>query len=191
MKLPRILPFAKQLLQSVIEKGDIVIDATIGNGHDTVFLAELVGEKGHVFGFDIQEDALTKTTERLMKAELSQRVTLHHLGHQHVRSTIPVNLHGSISGAIFNLGYLPGGDMSIVTIPDTTISAIEQLMEIIKPEGIIVIVIYHGHQEGQIERDKLMKYVQEINPSVAHVLHYQFINKLNNPPYIIAIEKCK
>lgn len=191
MKLIRILPFAKQLIQSAVEKGDTVIDATIGNGHDTVFLAELVGEKGHVFGFDIQEDAINKTAERLMKAELKERVTLHQLGHQHLRSTIPDNLHGSISGAIFNLGYLPGGDTTIVTIPDTTISAIEQLLEIIKPEGIIVIVIYHGHKEGQVERDNLMKFVQAINPSIAHVLHYQFINKFNNPPYIIAIEKCK
>jgi 16S rRNA C1402 N4-methylase RsmH len=190
MKLQRILPFAKQLLQTVVQRGDTVVDATIGNGHDTVFLAKLVGNEGHVFGFDIQEEAVLNTTERLKSEQLEKCVTLVHQGHQHIKSTVPVERHGSISGAIFNLGYLPGGDKTIVTLPTTTISAIEQLLEIMKPEGIIVIVIYHGHEEGQVERDELMDYVKKIDPSVAHVLQYQFINKQNNPPYIVAIEKC-
>jgi 16S rRNA C1402 N4-methylase RsmH len=190
MKLQRILPFSKQLLQTVVQEGDTVIDATIGNGHDTVFLAKLVGEKGHVFGFDIQEEAIINTSDRLKTSQLDERVTIVQQGHQYIKSTVPVQLHGTISGAIFNLGYLPGGDKTIVTVPDTTISAIDQLLEIMKPEGIIVIVIYHGHDEGQVERDELMNYVKMIDPSVAHVLQYQFINKQNNPPYIVAIEKC-
>ncbi|MGM0874993.1 MAG: class I SAM-dependent methyltransferase [Bacillota bacterium] len=190
MKLQRILPFAKQLIQTVVQEGDIAVDATIGNGHDTVFLAKLVGEKGHVYGFDIQEDAIINTTERLLSEQLEERVTIVHQGHQYIQSTVPVELHGTISGAIFNLGYLPGGDQTIVTEPDTTISSIEQLLDIMKPEGIIVIVIYHGHEEGQVERDQLMNYVKTIDPRVAHILQYQFINKQNNPPYIVAIEKC-
>jgi 16S rRNA C1402 N4-methylase RsmH len=190
MKLQRILPFAKQLLQTVVQRGDTVVDATIGNGHDTVFLAKLVGDEGHVFGFDIQEEAVLNTTARLKSEQLRKCVTIVQKGHQHIKSTVPVERHGSISGAIFNLGYLPGGDKTIVTLPTTTISAIEQLLEIMKSEGIIVIVIYHGHEEGQVERDELMNYVKTIDPGVAHVLQYQFINKQNNPPYIVAIEKC-
>lgn len=187
MKLQRILPFAKQLLQTVVKKGDTVVDATIGNGHDTVFLAKLVGNEGHVYGFDIQEKAVLNTIERLKTEHLEKRVTIVQQGHQHIKSTVPAHLHGTISGAIFNLGYLPGGDKEIVTVPDTTISAIEQLLEIIKLEGIIVIVIYHGHEEGQVERVELMKYVKTIDPGIAHVLQYQFINKLNNPPYLSLI----
>jgi 16S rRNA C1402 N4-methylase RsmH len=190
MKLQRILPFAKQLLQVAVQEGDIVVDATIGNGHDTVFLAKLVGAKGHVFGFDIQEEAVKNTTIRLHSEQVEKHVTIHQKGHQHIKATIPTHLHGTVSGAIFNLGYLPGGDQTIVTIPETTISAIEQLLEIMKPEGIIVIVIYHGHQEGQVERDNLMDFVKTLDPRIAHVLHYQFLNKQNNPPFIVAIEKC-
>jgi 16S rRNA C1402 N4-methylase RsmH len=190
MKLQRILPFAKQLLQTVIQEGDLVVDATIGNGHDTVFLAKLVGSNGHVFGFDIQEDAVINTIERLKTENLEERASIVRKGHQHIKTTIPAELHGTISGAIFNLGYLPGGDQSIVTVPDTTISAIEQLLDIMKPEGTIVIVIYHGHEEGQVERDELMNFVKKIDPRLAHVLEYKFINKQNNPPYIVAIEKC-
>ncbi|KKI88850.1 rRNA methyltransferase [Bacillus sp. SA1-12] len=190
MKLQRILPFAKQLLQNVAGQGDIVIDATIGNGHDTVFLAMLVGENGHVYGFDIQAEAINNTTDRLKAVQLDKHVTLFQHGHEYIKAIIPTELHGKISGAIFNLGYLPGGDQSIVTVPETTISAIDQLLDMLKPEGMIVIVIYHGHEEGKVERDALMDYVKTINPADAHVLQYQFINKQNNPPYIIAIEKC-
>ena len=75
-------------------------------------------------------------------------MTLFQHGHENIKECIPANFHGKVTGAIFNLGYLPGGDKSIVTKPSTTISAIEQLLEIMAPEGIIVFVIYHGHPEG-------------------------------------------
>ncbi|MGQ4668868.1 class I SAM-dependent methyltransferase [Metabacillus halosaccharovorans] len=190
MKLQRILPFAKQLLEKAVSKGDIVVDATIGNGHDTVFLAKLVGETGKVYGLDIQEQAILNTRERLMTENLMEQVALVQQGHQHINSVISDEHKGTISAAMFNLGYLPGGDHTIVTVPDTTISAIQQLLSLLKPEGIIVIVIYHGHEEGQIERDALMTFVKTIDPRDAHVLQYQFINKNNHPPYIVAIEKC-
>ncbi|WP_456277926.1 class I SAM-dependent methyltransferase [Bacillus sp. AK128] len=186
MKLERILPFARTLLTKVIEPGDLAIDATVGNGHDTVFLAELVGEVGHVYGFDIQSEAISQTQARLQKHSLQNRVTLFRQGHEHISKLIPAN---PVSGAIFNLGYLPGGDKEIVTTPNTTISAIEQILTLLKPEGIIVLVIYHGHPEGQTERDQLLEYVSNIDQMKAHVLQYQFLNQQNHPPFIIAIEK--
>jgi 16S rRNA C1402 N4-methylase RsmH len=189
MKLERILPFAKKLLGQTVKNGDIVVDATVGNGHDTLFLAELVGENGKVFGFDVQEDAIVATGERLNQHSLSGRVTLFHEGHENLLGKIPSIHHGNVTGAIFNLGYLPGSDKTIVTRPETTISAIEQLLEIMSPEGIIIIVIYHGHDEGTIERDILLDYCQQIDQKAAHVLQYQFINQKNNPPFIVAIEK--
>ncbi|MCA1032456.1 methyltransferase domain-containing protein [Bacillus timonensis] len=189
MKLERILPFARSLLQTAIKEGDIVVDATMGNGHDTLFLAKLVGETGKVFSFDIQDDALTNTTLRLEENQLSKRVYLHLKSHSELENTIPKQLHGSITGAIFNLGYLPGGKKEIVTKPDSTIAAIEQLLNVLSPEGIIVLVIYHGHEEGAFERDELLKYVSTIDQQRAHVLQYRFINQVNNPPFIIAIEK--
>ncbi|MBY0097181.1 tRNA (mnm(5)s(2)U34)-methyltransferase [Mesobacillus maritimus] len=189
MKLERILPFARLLLEKAITPGDIAIDATIGNGHDTVFLAELVGTNGKVFGFDIQKQALESCREKLKARNIQDRVSLFHKGHQHVADCIPENLHGKVTGAVFNLGYLPGGDKSVVTTPETTISAVKQIFQLLSPEGIIVIVIYHGHPEGQIERDHLMEYVKTLDQKDAHVLNYQFLNQQNNPPFIIAIEK--
>lgn len=189
MKLTRVLPFAKQLMKTAAANGDIVIDATVGNGHDTVFLAELVGENGHVFGYDIQEEAIKNTESLLKDHNLHDRVTLFHHSHSDIQETIPIEHHGIISGAMFNLGYLPGGKKDIVTKPTSTIQAIVQLLKVLKKEGIIVLVIYHGHDEGKEERDAVLQFVQRLDQKEAHVLEYRFLNQQNNPPFIIAIEK--
>ncbi|WP_428911268.1 class I SAM-dependent methyltransferase [Niallia sp. Krafla_26] len=189
MKVMQILPFARNLLERTCSNGDIVVDGTLGNGHDTEFLAHLVGPTGQVFGFDIQEQAILNTRKRLEDLHLNQQVTLFHHGHEKIKESIPSDLHGKIKGAIFNLGYLPGGDKSIVTKPETTIAAIRQLLELMAIEGIIVLVIYHGHQEGAVERDAIIEFTQSIDQQKAHVIQYGFINQNNHPPFIIAIEK--
>lgn len=189
MKLERILPFARSLLSLAVEEGDITVDATMGNGHDTTFLANLVGNTGQVYAFDIQEQAISSTKEKLKKEQLIKQVTLCHTSHENISNIIPQELHGKVTGAIFNLGYLPGGDKNIVTLPDSTIEAIRQLLSIMKVEGIIVLVIYHGHKEGKLEKDKVLSFIEEIPQEEAHVLHYGFINQKNDPPFIIAIEK--
>ncbi|OZI11155.1 rRNA methyltransferase [Bacillaceae bacterium SAS-127] len=189
MNLDGILPFARKLLEETVTDGSIAIDATLGNGNDTLFLAKLVGDNGHVFGFDVQELALTNTKARLEEHQLSNRATLFSCGHEHVAASIPENFHGNVSGAIFNLGYLPKGDKTIVTKPDTTITAVEQIFSMLLSGGIIVLVIYHGHEEGAVEKEELLKYVATLDQQQAHVLQYQFINQANQPPFIVAIEK--
>lgn len=189
MKLQRVLQFAKTLMENTIQSGDIAVDATLGNGHDTLFLAKLVGDSGKVFGFDIQESAVLNSKARLEENHVENRTVLFQKGHEHILESLPTIYHGKVKAAIFNLGYLPGSDKSIVTRPNTTIAAIEQLLEVMATEGVIVLVIYHGHSEGAIERDELMNYVQSIDQKYARVLLYQFLNQKNNPPFVIAIEK--
>jgi SAM-dependent methyltransferase len=189
MKLERILPFARSLLAKAIKPGDAVVDGTLGNGHDAELLCELVGENGQVFGFDIQETAIKNSMKRIEECRYEDRVMFFQRGHENVKESIPHQYHEKISAAIFNLGYLPGGDKSVVTKPNTTISAIDQLLDIMAVEGIIVLVIYHGHPEGEVERDILLQYAERMEQKKAHVLHYRFINQVNNPPFIIAIEK--
>lgn len=189
MNLQRVLSFARTALQRAVRPGDIVIDATIGNGHDTVFLAELVGETGHVYGFDIQEKAINQTKQLAEAEQMLDRITLFQTGHEQVKELIPTDRYEKVTGAIFNLGYLPGGDKSIVTKPDTTISAVEQLIQIMPQRGTIILVVYHGHPEGATERDALLDYTTSLDQDTVHVLQYGFINQKNNPPFIIAIEK--
>ncbi|WP_100373831.1 class I SAM-dependent methyltransferase [Bacillus sp. FJAT-45037] len=189
MKLLGVLPFARFLLERSLEPADVAIDCTAGNGHDTLFLANLVGERGHVYSVDVQDEAIQQTHNRLIEAGLRDRVTLKKVGHEHVTDLISSYQHKKVKGAIFNLGYLPGGDKSIVTHASTTIQAVESLLAIMPKGGVIVLVIYHGHEEGALERDGVMNYVTSLDQKKVHVLNYSFINQANQPPFIVAIEK--
>lgn len=189
MIIKKVIPFAHHLLRSAISSGDVAVDATVGNGNDTEVLAELVGENGVVYGFDIQEMAIENTTNRLKERNLFNHVLLNHKSHSDIGKVINEKHVGEIAGAIFNLGYLPGGNKEIVTVPETTLNAITQLLTLMKKEGIIVLVVYHGHDEGKVERDALLNFVNGLDQKIAYVLKYEFMNQKNNPPFIIAIEK--
>ncbi|WP_059103746.1 class I SAM-dependent methyltransferase [Shouchella shacheensis] len=188
MKLLGILPFARSLLEQAVQKGDTVIDGTAGNGHDTVFLAELVGEEGLVCSFDIQQEAIKRTKQRVVEAGVDKQVQLHPFGHERVREVEAIRTSHRLSGVIFNLGYLPRGDKSIVTQPHTTIEAINGLLAYMQPGGIVVLVIYHGHPEGTMEKDELLRFATSLPQQDYHVLQYSFMNQKNDPPIILAIE---
>ncbi|MCZ2257931.1 tRNA (mnm(5)s(2)U34)-methyltransferase [Sporosarcina sp. G11-34] len=186
MKLLRVLPFARRLLERTIVPGEIVVDATAGNGNDTQFLAKHVGEHGHVYAFDIQQAALDSTAQRL--GELNNRVSLILDSHDKVEQYV----NEKIGGAVFNLGYLPHSeDLSIVTKPDTTIKAIHTLLGMLKKGGIIAISVYDGHEGGAEERDALLDFVMNLHQADVHVVRYELINQKNNPPFLIALEKMK
>lgn len=186
MKLLRILPYAKQLLTETINPGETVIDATTGNGNDTLYLADLVGENGHVYAFDIQQTALDVTAARL--GELSERVSLICDSHDNVENY----LKGQIGGAVFNLGYLPHSeDLSVVTKPETTIKAIHTMLGMLKKGGIIAVSVYDGHEGGKEEREALLDYVKRLHQADFHVIRYELVNQRNNPPFLIAFEKVK
>ncbi|WP_278925410.1 class I SAM-dependent methyltransferase [Staphylococcus auricularis] len=185
MKLERILPFAKTLIQTHISAESIVIDATCGNGFDTAFLADNVPH-GHVYAFDIQQAAIEATNQRTKAYSNVQTI---HDSHSEVKQYIAPEHVGHIDAAIFNLGYLPKGDKTIVTKPESTIQAVEAIFDVLSTEGVIVLVIYHGHEEGKVERDALLDYLKQLDQHRAHVLQYEFINQQNNPPFICAIEK--
>lgn len=183
MILERVLSYSKTLLQKAISEGDIVIDGTAGNGHDTLFLAKLVGKTGHVYAFDIQQSAIESTNQRL--GEFANQASVILDGHEH----IPKYVNQEISAAVFNLGYLPGANHSTITKPDTTVMAIEACLNLLKIGGIIIIVVYHGHEGGDIERDALLQYVRVLPQASIQVLKYDFINQVNHAPFIIALEK--
>ncbi|MFJ7953120.1 class I SAM-dependent methyltransferase [Lysinibacillus sp. NPDC096418] len=187
MKLQRVLQYAQQLLKDSVEEGDTVVDATAGNGHDTLFLAQLVGDNGQVYAFDVQKSAVDATLHRLLDNGLEHRALVLHTGHEQVAK----HVQKPVAAAIFNLGYLPGSDHDIITKPNTTIQAIQALLDLLKVGGIIVLVIYHGHEGGKEERDAVIDYVSTLPQKFVHVLRYEFLNQQNDPPFIIALEKVK
>ncbi|MBC1377828.1 class I SAM-dependent methyltransferase [Listeria innocua] len=187
MNLRGILPFAHDTLRKVVRSGDYVIDATCGNGHDTHLLAELVGVNGHVLGFDIQQMAIDATKTRLEKSGATSQVELVCASH----ALIPEYATKPVRAAIFNLGYLPGGDKEITTTADSTLESIGHLMELLEVGGVIILVIYHGHPAGKIEKNAVVTFCEAIPQQDFHVLSYNFINQKNDAPFVIIIEKRK
>ena len=198
MAILRILDFTKKLLQEHIEPGDWVVDATVGNGHDTIFLAEQVGPTGHVFGFDIQKQAIENTQLQLTTLKYLERVTLFHSGHENMLSQLEQIQHETnhserymqqISAVTFNLGYLPGGDHQIKTQSPTSLAALEQALNLIKVGGIVTLVIYRGHDGGADEAKQIERFCSSLPQKQFDVLRYELTNQKNTPPYLLAI--CK
>lgn len=185
--LKTALNYSHELLEEIVEAGDLVVDGTVGNGFDTLFLSKLVGNTGKVLGFDVQEQALTTTREKLLAADLSTPVVLHHKGHESL--TTLLSEQDKVKAAIFNLGYLPKSDKRIITKSDTTLLALQALLTHLVPKGRVIIVIYYGHEGGLEEKTAVLNYVKAIPQADFNVLSYQFVNQKNNPPILIAIEK--
>lgn len=183
--LNKATDLAKNLISRVVSKDDIVVDATVGNGNDTLFLCELVGAEGKVIGFDIQDKALAKTKEKLEERNMLNRVEIINTGHENLKDH--VNTH--VSAIMFNLGYLPGNNHRITTKYDTTLIAIKQGIELLKKNGVMTISVYPGHAEGFEEKEKLLEFLSTIDQKEADVVKMEFINQINNPPLLIAIEK--
>ncbi|GAK02836.1 LOW QUALITY PROTEIN: SAM-dependent methyltransferase, MraW methylase family [Geomicrobium sp. JCM 19037] len=185
LSVPKILPFVRTLLEESLSEGDTAMDATAGNGHDTLFLREVVGHTGYVLSFDIQKEALQHTKKTPGQADSQctdpgQSCQCNDLS----KWTQP-------KAAIFNLGYLPGGDKTIVTSPSSTITSVRQLLSVMPRGAVIIIVVYYGHEEGKKERDALVKFTCSLSHHEALVARYEFINHTNDPPFILAIEKRK
>ena len=178
--MKRPLEMAHDFLAQVITKEDIVVDATMGNGHDTLFLAKLAKQ---VYAFDIQEQALEKTSQRLEEAGLTNAELILQ-GHETVDQFVR-----EAKAGIFNLGYLPSADKSIITQPQTTIEALEKLYHLLVKGGRIAIMIYYGHEGGDIERDAVMDFVSQLPQQEYTATIYRTLNQINNPPFLVMIEK--
>ena len=178
--MKRPLEMAHDFLAQVITQEDIVVDATMGNGHDTLFLAKLAKQ---VYAFDIQEQALEKTSQRLQEASLTNAELILQ-GHETVDQFVT-----EVKAAIFNLGYLPSADKSIITQPQTTIEALDKLCQLLVKGGRIAIMIYYGHEGGDIERDAVLDFVSQLPQQEYTATIYRTLNQINNPPFLVMIEK--
>ena len=151
-----VLSFAHKLISERLTLGDRAIDATVGTGADTLFLARTTGARGEVLGFDIQAAALQLTEERLRAAREENSslaaVTLLARSHAEMLEAAPASWQGTVGAVMFNLGYLPSGDAdkNIITEPDSSIAALEASLQLLRPGGIITAVLYPGHAGGDI-----------------------------------------
>lgn len=186
MTLKGIIQFSHKLLEQSVMEGETVIDATCGNGKDTLFLSDLVGSDGHVIAFDVQRQAIENTKQLLSEHNRTNTSVVHD---SHAYLSEYVTMTRCIGGAIFNLGYLPKSDKTVITQGESTINAVDSICQYLRKDGLIVIVVYYGHAGGSQEKEALLEYLVQLDQKEYSVLRYGFINQRNTPPFILAIQK--
>lgn len=179
---------ARNFIKEAIGEGSLVVDATIGRGYDTEYLCRLVGERGKVIGFDIQEEAIVSTKERLEKEGLQERAQLLLDSHANMSSYIKEE---SVDGIMFNFGYLPNGDHTIATKPESSIQAIEEGLSLLKKGGAMSLCIYYGKDTGFEEKEAILDYLKTISHKKYTVVVTELYNRPNNPPIFAGIVREK
>ncbi|MEG6505149.1 tRNA (mnm(5)s(2)U34)-methyltransferase [Nitratidesulfovibrio sp. 1201_IL3209] len=184
----------------------VAVDGTAGNGHDTLFLARLVGARGVVHAFDVQPGALARTAERLAAAGLDGRVALHGRGHEELAAALAAPLvmpqatplttpdtggvcPPCVTAAMFNLGFLPGSDRSVITRPDTTLAALDGLLPLLAPGGVVSLHVYAGHPGGADEAAALDRRLAGLDWDRWRVARYEFANKPRNPERLLLVSR--
>jgi Putative rRNA methylase len=195
--LASLSDWSHKLLAEVLRPGDLAVDLTAGNGHDTRFLAELVGQSGLVLAFDVQHQALTQTAAFLSSAGIPSiphqgrrppgvafGVVLIADGHEAVAEYLP----RPVQACIANLGYLPGGDPSLRTLPQTTVTAVESALANLAPQGRLAVVVYVGHPGGREEGAALEDLLCQLPPGGWEIARLQLLNR-HLAPYLLVVDK--
>lgn len=185
-KSSHISRFIDLILEEKIKQGDTVVDATLGLGRDSVKLAKLVGPKGKLIAFDIQEDAIKKSKDLFFL----QRVPMDNVNlHLACHSQIDKYVKDQVDFAIMNLGYLPGSDKKVMTQAKTTIGFIEKTLGLLRPYGAMLISFYPGTDQGLEEMEEVMVYLKTIRQEDFNIIHLNFINQRGRPPELVVLEK--
>ena len=181
--LPSAVGWAQLLMLDRLLPGDVAVDATAGNGHDTLFLARIVGASGHVIAIDVQMAAVQETRRRLQEAGIAtEACTVVHAGHETLRQVVPDAWHGKVRGIMFNLGYLPGSDKSVITRTETTLQALEAAVALLAPKGLLTIAIYPGHAGGTEELRAIGHWATGLQPQLFEVQQLRPVNRTASPP---------
>lgn len=185
MPLPRATTLAHRILADQIPAGSCVVDATVGNGHDTEFLAALVGDSGRVHGFDVQLAALHSAKERLRAAGLDHRVRWHHEGHE----SLADHVDDPLRAVMFNLGYLPGGDHGLTTTAATTLEACSSAAALLVEGGVLSLVLYRGHPGGDMEAQAVESWILGLDASHWSVARYSPLGRRREAPSLLLASK--
>lgn len=180
--MKRPIQMSHEFLAEILDQEAIAVDATMGNGHDTAFLAGLAGQ---VYAFDVQKEALVKTRERLDRLGLTN-AQLILAGHERVDHYVK-----QLRAAIFNLGYLPSADKTIITRPDTTLEALRKILDRLEVGGRVSMMIYYGHEGGELEKDRVLEMVEQLDQTEFTVMLYGPLNQINTPPFLVMIERLR
>ena len=175
----------KHFILEHLKEGDTCVDFTMGNGGDTLFLSKTVGEGGRVYAFDIQEAALISTEKHLKENGAPENYQLICASHHRVKEFVKE----PIKAGMFNLGYLPrSGNKSLYTMRETTMPAVEAAIDLLLPDGVLIIAIYPGHEEGALEGEMLREYFKTLSRFKICASEFHILNS-STSPYFFLIEK--
>lgn len=184
MKKYQITEWCASFLKNHIQPGDLCIDATMGNGNDTLLLSCLCGPSGQVHAFDIQEMALANTQKRLQDADAPKNYTLHLESHTEMNKYAKAD---TVSCIVFNFGYLPGGDHSMATSAETSIAAMEQGLHLLKKGGMMSLCIYSGGDSGFEEKEQILAWLKTLDFRKYLVIRSDYYNRPNHPPIPVLV----
>mgnify|MGYP005778708009 CR=1 FL=1 len=184
--LNNVVEISRLFMELSVKAGDAVIDATCGNGQDTLALSRLVGDCGRVYAFDRQLKAI-ENTKALLLANGRENVRLFAASHEKMEEYVkePVAL------VVFNLGYLPGGDKALVTKPETTLPAVQSAARLLRGGGLLLICAYLGHPGGQEEFDCLQNALESWSGKAYNVLEMKHRNRRADAPRVLVVEKLR
>lgn len=181
----QILDFVKQVGQLKLEAANIIVDATLGNGHDTLWMLQNA-KTAKLYGFDIQQEAITQTKKRLEAAhiDISKSMFIHD-SHSNLDHYVkePIDL------LMFNFGYLPGSDKTVMTQTKTSLIAIQKGLAQLAPRGVAILVVYPGHYEGEREAKAIEDEIKHLPWESYRVYCYQIMNNTKKPPKAYIIQK--
>ena len=181
-----LLTLQKEFILAHLKEGETAVDFTMGNGGDTAFLSKTVGASGKVYAFDIQEDALTSTRAHLEEVGAPQNYTLICASHHRVKEFVDQ----PIKAGMFNLGYLPrSGRKHITTMRETTLPAVQAAVSLLAPDGILLVAVYPGHEEGKLEGEMLREYFSTLDRREISVSCFRIVNSPTSPYFFIAEKK--
>ena len=178
--------WAAELIEGALCEGARAVDATLGNGHDALWLCSLVGESGRVYGFDVQAEAVERSWMRLREGGMEARAELILDGHEHMGSYVAPE---SVDAIMFNLGWLPGAAHGVTTRTETTLQAVNAALEALKQEGVLTICVYPGHEEGAREREALLDWARSLDEKKYDAMLRCYLNQSADPPLMIAVKK--
>ena len=178
------LGLTHRVMATRIRPGDVCIDATAGKGRDALFLCRLVGETGRVLAMDIQADAVAQTTALLTAEGVMERARVVQACHSRMSEYAEPE---SVDGIMFNFGWLPGGDHTLFSSPDTSIAAIRAGLNLLKPGGVMTLCIYYGRENGTVERDAILAFLPTIDNRRYTVIRGDFANRTGDVPIPVFI----
>ena len=184
----RLTQLAHQFLEAQLHKGDLAIDATAGNGHDTVKLAQLVGPEGCIIAIDIQAQAIAATQDHLKAIPFPPEYQLIQADHARILNQLIATYAHKANAITFNLGYLPGNNKKVHTQAETTLLALEASATLLAPSGLLLVTAYPGHPSGQKEARAVKEWMDQ-QKSWLIECHEPEVKSLRLPPMLWVAQK--